>query len=331
MPTPTIHYGFAPSGERGRAVDNHVRRVLADSLEHILEQSIGHIHCDAPAINTLVANLRRGDRYPPAVFGIYAEIAIALLEGRNQNAEVLLADLVRIAPLDTSQRLLTLGDTDIEEHTQRYRSLMDTDPYASFAMLRPPDAMAQDFRARFERVYQMMTHLLPELAAEFDALVSEIIMVVGEQGAAFEFDGGSSYMLWGGLFINVSSHDSDISMIEVLAHESAHILLYGYSTEEALVENADDELYASPLRTDLRPMDGIYHATYVSVRVHWAMSRLLETTALDPEARLTAERAREGYKKSFAAGYAVVASHGRLTQTGTAVMREAKAYMDAVA
>ena len=118
--------------------------------------------------------------------------------------------------------------------------------------------------------------------------------------------------------------------VEVIAHESAHSLLFGFCTDEPLVENRGDELYTSPLRPDPRPMDGIYHATFVSARMHLAMSRLAESGMLDQESRDAAIRAAASDAANFEAGYAVVRDHGRLTRTGRALMDSARAYMDTV-
>src|SRR5690606_31521721 len=140
------------------------------------------------------------------------------------------------------------------------------------------------------------------------------------------FDGGSCYMLWGALFLNVDLERSPVALLEVLAHESAHMLLYAFAADEPLVLNEDDERYPSPLRVDQRPMDGIYHATYVSARMHWAMGRLLDTDLLDPVGRQEAQAAHAADARNFAAGDTVVRAHGRLTATGEALMSEARGW-----
>ena len=95
------------------------------------------------------------------------------------------------------------------------------------------------------------------------------------------------------------------------------------------MRNPDDRLYPSPLRADPRPMDGIYHATYVSARLCWAMRRLSEESGLDSETRMAAKTAAEADMRNFAAGHAVVVEHADLTETGQALMVEAEAYMRA--
>jgi HEXXH motif-containing protein len=57
-----------------------------------------------------------------------------------------------------------------------------------------------------------------------------------------------------------------------LTHEAAHSLLLGYTLGAPLVESDPAERFSSPLREDLRPMDGIVHATYVLARMHYIIA-----------------------------------------------------------
>src|SRR5215211_3420293 len=134
-------------------------------------------------------------------------------------------------------------------------------------------------------------------------------------------------MLWGALFLNAASHRSDVKLIEALAHEGAHSLLFGLCTEEPLVEDGDEERYPSPLRDDLRPLDGIFHATFVLARMHWVLTRLLELQILDAESTAAALDARDHDRRLFEDGYEVLERHAQLTQTGDAVMAAARRYM----
>ncbi|MCA1480748.1 ATP-binding cassette domain-containing protein, partial [Bradyrhizobium sp. NBAIM08] len=54
-------------------------------------------------------------------------------------------------------------------------------------------------------------------------------------------------------------------------------------------------------------MDGIFHASFVSARMHWAMSRLANSETLTPEQRERARAAAESDRRNFAAGHGVVA------------------------
>ena len=43
-------------------------------------------------------------------------------------------------------------------------------------------------------------------------------------------------------------------MIDLLVHESSHVLLFGVAAEEPLTRNPGTERYASPVRRDPRPI-----------------------------------------------------------------------------
>ena len=324
-----ICYSLPPDGPRAEALDRRMRATLADSLAYISGEIAGLVPFDAAALTTLIQGLRDGRRYPPSTFALYADLVPTLESGDLQEAETLLAALAVESPMSTLE-VYALDDPALAARAARYCRYMDSDPTASFSMLAPDPAVAAAFRERFKRSYQLLNQAAPELAGEFDALVSQVIMVAADTSADYQFDGGSSYMLWGALFLNAESHDNDIAMVEVLAHESAHMLLFGYACDEALVNNDDETLYESPLRVDARPMDGIYHATYVSARMHWAMARLLASGLLDEQGRAIAEQALVADRENFEAGYGVVAAHGDLTATGRAVMAAARAYMDSL-
>lgn len=323
-------FSLPPNGARARAMDLRMRQSLGDSLDYIATEIRGLIDFNQRVMAGLVAQLRQGARFAPSTFALYTELVLALESGDTTSARLLLAELLDEQPQQQGWRLLALDDADISSQAPRYMRLMGSDPGTEFNIVPPTARTAAQFRERFARSYRLLCTALPELAAEFDALVSQVIMVEGDPAAKYQFDGGSSYMLWGGLFLNATSHQNDVALIEVLAHESAHILLFGYASDEALVNNDDEALYHSPLRVDPRPMDGIFHATYVSARMHWAMAALIASGVLDEQARDYATTAMKADQDNFAAGYSVVAEHGDLTVTGQAVMRGALDYMDSI-
>ena len=102
----------------------------------------------------------------------------------------------------------------------------------------------------------------------------------GSDDPADKFNGASTFFLWGASLLNADLRRSCISIIDLLVHESSHVLLFGISADGALTENSGSERFDSPLRSDKRPIDGIFHACFVATRVHLAMSRMLESGVL---------------------------------------------------
>lgn len=316
---------FFPDGTRARLMDAKAHALLGDSLEHIRQQASPVVPAVA-GLSALTACVRAGEHFGPASFGRYYRLAGALLDDRLDEAGSIAGHLSQATPAAPGLDCVALDDLP-DADVGLYHEMMDTDPHTSFAMLPPTADLAAGFRVRYNQAFGRLQAAMPTLADEISGLIRQLCMVAGDDQASCRFDGGSSYMLWGALFLNIASHETDVELIEVLAHESAHCLLFGHSLDEPLVLNDDAELFASPLRSDPRPMDGIYHATFVSARMHWAMSQLLEGASLSAVEREHAERERHRDAENFWAGHDVVGRDGILSATGHAVMDEARRYM----
>lgn len=174
---------------------------------------------------------------------------------------------------------------------------------------------------------QLLSKAAPALAEEIPILVTEVIFAADVTGAGSEFGGATSFQAWGALFLNGVRHTSLVSMVDGLVHEAAHALLFALSAGERLVENHGDNRYDFPLRADPRPMEGIFHATFVSARVHYAMDRLLAQGGLEASQRMEAESTRDRTRRAFQQGNDIVRAHARPTAIGRQAMEGAEAYM----
>jgi hypothetical protein len=75
--------------------------------------------------------------------------------------------------------------------------------------------------------------------------------------------------IMGSMFIRIprSNVDPVLYFIEHIIHEASHIHLNSIMVIDPLFLNSPDEKFISPIRRDLRPMIGVFHATYVSARI----------------------------------------------------------------
>lgn len=320
-------FHFLPDAGHAARCDRAMHNGLADSLRRICEAASGKVDFDRPAIERLIGGIERGQRLSPNAFALYYELVPALLEGRLDAAPRLFAEMARQRPVEGPLRMLALGEPALANREERYLRFMNDDTAHRYVFLPPTAEDLTAFKRQFASVMDLLQQAAPEFVAELTALISELILVVGPKDARVHFDGGSSYQLWGALFLNAVRHKTRIDVIDSLAHESAHSRLFGLCVEEAPVRNADDELHPSPLRPEPRPMDGVYHATFVSARMHWAMSRLIASGLLSEEELTIAVKARDDDRRNFERGYDTVAAHARLTDTGRVALAAAHGYM----
>ena len=136
----------------------------------------------------------------------------------------------------------------------------------------------QALQRDIETTLALMQRADPAFHAEVRRLLRMVVLGAPESpNLDHEFNGASTFFLWGATFLNADLRRTTIALVDLLVHESSHVLLFGVGTESTLTRNSYGERYSSPLRADPRPIDGIFHTCFVATRVHLALTRLLES------------------------------------------------------
>lgn len=324
-------YGFEPSAERVRQLSQRMRSGLVDSLRYIAGQANGQVEFSPEKLEQYLAQAAEGPVSPQA-FCLYHDLVVALEADDFSSAANLLNELPGLSPPKGGPVVLDLPNPKKTVAGRRYARFIETDFSAGFVITPPTPAASANCRTQIKDAFALMDAGDPELAAEIRALVLEIILAAGtEDPKKMTFDGASAFMLWGAIMINANRNDGEIGMVQMLAHESAHDLLFGFCADGPLVENSPDELYPSPLRVDPRPMEGIYHATFVTARMHRAVQKLIDAGILSGKSLEKARKDLAENARLFAKGIDVVNRHGKLSPMGEALMRGASDYMAAAA
>jgi hypothetical protein len=324
-------YAFAPDAQRARRLNRRMRSDLARSLRYIARQVHGVVDFSPTRLNQFLANTRHQPASPHA-FCLYHDLVLALDAENYPAAAKLFRELTALRPPAGGPRLIALPNPKKFSTGDRYARFITSDSTADFQIHPPSRDIAAGCRKQIKDAFALLDAADPELAAEIRALLVEIVLAVGtEDPKKMTFDGASAFMLWGAILINARRRDGAVGMVQMLAHESAHNLLYGFCADGPLVMNDPAERFPSPLRVDLRPMEGIYHATFVLARMHRAVKQLITSGILaggelDKARKDLAENAR-----LFFAGEQVVLRHGKLSPMGRSLMRGASRYMKSAA
>ena len=320
-------FAFGPDAARARTLDQRMRDRLADSLSYILDRAEGQLRYSRA---DLVSFLDRLSAAPVSaqVFGAYCDLVLDIESDRLDSAERRVAEILAAPSHAGGPLIIALRDPAQDPASDRYCRLVDADPGMPFRLVPPPAAIAASCRERIAAALALLEAGYPALAVELRVLLREIVLAVGPAGPGMVvFDGVSAFMLWGAIVLNAEANQSVLDMAQALAHESGHNLLFGFSADGPLVENDDVGRYASPLRRDPRPMDGIVHATYVTARMHQTVQRLLDSGVLATEQEVAAQAALADHRRAFAEGIAVIDAHARFTPLGAAVMAGARDHM----
>jgi hypothetical protein len=287
----------------------------------------GVVPVDQAALQDWCAALCNVRRVRPAVYLIYYDCLRAV---RRDDAEALAALLQELVTRPAGMGALAVrnfGDAgDPPAVWLRFARALAS----GGSNLQPTPVAPGRFVTASRRLRQAQALLAlaaPELAAEIELLIGEIVFAEDQAAPDGGFGGATSFEAWGAILLNARRHGTPVAMANGLVHEAAHALLFAWSGGAPVVENAPDALYGSPLRPDQRPMEGVFHATFVSARMCYAMDRLLASGMLDEQSGAEARAARENACRAFVAGHCVVAAHARPTAVGAAAMAMARDYM----
>jgi len=301
-----------------------MRERLADTLDYLFAEVGDELDVDPSRAKELAAEIRTGVQSPNR-FGAYYELVLALEGDDLEEARAITREL--LAPASVSGLRIAAIDDRKPNEAARYRRLLMSDPDMAAA---PDPGLLGDALARIDSAFELLDRGFPEMYAEIRELLREIAIAAGpEDPKAMTFDGASSYMLWGATLLNARGQTNVLDTAQALAHESGHNLLFGFCASGPLVDNPDDELFASPLRKDPRPMDGVFHATYVIARMHQTLTRLLEAGVLNPGEQELALKDLGVHRRNFEGGDRVIRQGARLTPLGADLIESARAYMAA--
>ena len=315
---------FPPDGTRATFLYARMIERLAQSVEEIIRGCALHLKFKDSVLR-LPQRLSDLSRVPAEAYCIYFDLLQAVRRDDLHACETFLLEMDTFLNAELPPFFRQWGALP-ESTARRYLAYVNVDPTTKVDFKALSSSQFNQARSLADQAFEVLERAAPEIAAEIRALLTEIVFV-SRGSESIGFDGATSFFCSGALFLNAHTHDSLISMIDGLSHESAHAHLFSLSFGDSFVLNPDNELYASPLRRDPRPLDGIFHAAYVSARMHYAHSHAVEARVLSKSEQKEARKALVASHTAFQNGLKTLNEHASLTPLGDRVMDGARSYM----
>jgi HEXXH motif-containing protein len=200
-------------------------------------------------------------------------------------------------------------------------------------LVAPDPQTVPAFRDSIAALRSSLAVATPLWCIELEELVSTVLLATTD-GFGETFGGASAFAAWGAILVNPAANGTPRQLALTLIHESSHLKLFHAYLDDEIVLNDPGATYASPLRGEARPMNGVYHAAFVLARMilfstDLLASGLADTTFGDGEAaRLIDDLPR--WIEAFDAAHSVIMAHGVLTPRGDAIIAEAATGVAAV-
>jgi hypothetical protein len=319
---------LSPSAARAEIIDRKLRAQLVDSFCHLAE--CVDLESASPQNLELLKGRIRGSSVSPWVFCLYSKLVAELSKERSDDAGPNFSDILTACSLAAEAGITPLGDSEIADSWwSHFKVLFDTDSERIFHPQNPNPETFLLCKREVEGGLSLLRLADPHWHDEIRSLLRMIVVGSGRLDTQDLFNGASTFFFWGGSLINAELRRSEVSIIDLLVHESSHLLLFGLSAEGPLLLNEGHERYSSPLRADPRPIDGILHACFVATRVHLAMSRLLESDYLSDKNQKRAADRRDLATRSAGVGLDVLNKNARPTELGENVLDSLRSYWTA--
>jgi hypothetical protein len=317
---------FAPDPGRAAALDETVRRGLADSLRTIFDSLDDSLAAEPAAVARLLATVETS-LVAPRVFGAYMDLVAAVFEDRADEAQALLDELLgRGAAAPDGLQVATMDDRDLGPgQAQRFRRLINDD--VEFVLEPTTGAERAAATTVFHAALDLLADGAPNVEGEIRSFFRQAVLFTNTTGRGI--GGASAFALWGAVLIHVDYLADRLNAAVALAHEAAHTHLFGLALGGRVVENKDAERYTSPLRSDPRPMEGIAHAVYVLGRMIFTLRALIASGRLTAEEALQAVAQLGANLAGYRGGLATVLEHARFTPVGRTAFEDLQRYMDA--
>jgi hypothetical protein len=296
-----------------RSLDAAVRRRLASSLAYIFGKVEGRLEMKKDRCEAALEHIRT-HRQDPGVFSRYYDLIFAIKANQLEVASTLIAELLERAAKPVSFAITAYTRENLGSDYERFPRLV----FAEFSQANPMKAPSEEAAAAaFEVLREAMdviSRVDPTIYGEIDGLLVRIYLAASSnEPEAKRFGGVTSFLVWGGSFMNVDAYKTRWDAVQYLVHEITHGLLFGLSADQPLVLNPPAESYKSPLRADPRPMDGLFHATVVCARLAAFNQAWLESGLMQAGDRAKAEPLIKDSKQKFEDGLATVNEFGKLS------------------
>ena len=200
-------------------------------------------------------------------FGLHHHLVRYLIEDNFKAA----IELIQFAGNRTPRlrmECLCYGEVFPQEEFLIYKDIfsfndLDKD---DLVLAEPPRHKANQVKQWIEFIPRLLEEACPAAYHELKAFRPIWLLASVKEGSRISFGGYSSSLALGTIALNVEATCFGAILIQVL-HELGHQILFAMTAETPLVFNKPEDSFRSPLRQDMRPMDGVVHASFVSARL----------------------------------------------------------------
>jgi hypothetical protein len=229
-----------------------------------------NLKVDLQDFKNKVTSLDNSKKLHPSIYFYFREVQESVKYGIIKDLKINLAKLY--GSIISKQSSIDMSITSIlsedweDEYVAHLREYDQKDICGNTTVVLPIDEYELYYhKNNIIKAIEIIQKYVPELHQEIDSFVTHIKLFKGEV-----LRGDTSARVLGAMWIRVPEQEDDQVgyWIEHIVHETSHIRLeHLFLMDKIVLNSAEEKVFKAPIRNDLRPMKGIFHATFVLSRM----------------------------------------------------------------
>jgi HEXXH motif-containing protein len=320
-----------PSRKQAASLTAEINRRLAGSLRYVFSEAGSSIGLEPARVESWIAGIEAASRPDPLVHVLFHTLVAELQIGNYEGSRAVAERLLKLGAAGSGLRVVRADPgSDGPRAIELFARFADLEEANRLDLVAPDNEEIERATPLIEQGLALLARNDPEQDGELRAFLSDILLVGQKPGHLFTAAAASCFQNWGALLLVPATQRDALDIVELLAHEATHLLLFALALDEPLLTNPPDQLHFSPLREAPRSMDGVYHATMVSARIVRALVR----QANAPEAsgglrEIALERAARA-ARTYDDGVEVIEKAAELTGLGGDILVQSKEMVGAL-
>jgi len=300
-------YSYYPTKKNSEYLVKNTFSSLLESIEYFLEEP-EFCNDDVKLIlNSLIKYISKNSHFL-FPFMLLNHVLVSKYEKENKSEfNFYLRNFINnIDEIENHGKFIKYSSTIFSEEYWKICKSVVTDTFQEEVFLEPPsEENFEQTCANIEIALDEIEKISQPFFEEISTFVSSYLIIKSNR-----FIAGSSFPLIG--LIGLSEKLSVEKLIELIVHESAHQYIYHLTVFDGLCEGVG--AFKSPLRKDPRPIEGIYHATFVLSRLIAFYAEAKANSSLISEEVIN--NLLKNYQMKFEDGYQTIMKHGLLSELG---------------
>lgn len=250
------------------------------SIIYLIRECATKLKLNDVDISASLNNLDKIDRLSPEIHHLHHVLQIAMrrqdISAANITLKKFIQKLIHYSTPDTWITVSSISDSEWEVFIKNEAIRLTEKDCGKIAKIEPiVDSELNIAKDVLNAAINLIARHDPEM---FDEIHEQVRMIKLFNGKITM--GLTDVRMLGAMFIRLPHTQINpvLYFFEHIIHEASHIHLNCLMAIDPLILNSPEERFMSPLRPDLRPMIGVFHATFVSTRIVRSLIKLYRST-----------------------------------------------------